>query len=192
MLTQPSPARLAAACSAVVGALVVIVLVGCSSSAPSRIDHSARSISNAASATTDFRSTSVTPRPSTSRTGQEATMRIRLTVNGTAATARLYDTATAHDFATLLPITLAIHDLGGREKAGTLPRALAGGDGQSGYRAGQLGYWSPSHDLAVYYHEDGFRIPPPGIVMIGEVESGLDAISSAADGATIHITSLDR
>jgi hypothetical protein len=45
--------------------------------------------------------------------------------------------------------------------------------------------------LAVYYHEDGFRIPPPGIVMIGEVESGLDAISTAGDDATIRITSLD-
>lgn len=118
-------------------------------------------------------------------------MRVRLTVDGAAATARLYDTATALDFAALLPVTLRVHDLGGREKAGTLPRALTAGDGQATYRAGQLGYWSPSHDLAVYYHEDGFRIPPPGIVMIGEVESGLDAISTAGDDATIRITSLD-
>jgi hypothetical protein len=45
--------------------------------------------------------------------------------------------------------------------------------------------------LAFYYHEDGFRIPPPGIVMIGEVESGLDAISSVGDCATVRITGLD-
>jgi hypothetical protein len=118
-------------------------------------------------------------------------MRIRLTVDGAVATARLYDTATARDFATLLPVTVTIHDLGGREKAGTLPRALHDGDRQSSYRTGQLGYWSPSHDFAVYYREDGFRIPPPGIVMIGEVDSGLDAISGASDDAAVQITTAD-
>jgi len=118
-------------------------------------------------------------------------MRIRLTADSVDATVRLYDTATARDFASLLPVTVTVHDLGGREKAGTLPRALTSGDGQSSYRAGQIGYWPPSHDLAVYYHEDGFRIPSPGIVMIGEIESGLDTISSARDDATVRITSLD-
>ncbi|MFB7874083.1 cyclophilin-like fold protein [Nocardia sp. NPDC056064] len=114
---------------------------------------------------------------------QEATfMQIRLTVGGGEATARLYNNPTARDFATLLPLTLDVHDLGGREKAGTLPRALAEGQGRAEYRAGQLGYWAPSHDLAVYYLEDGFRVPSPGIVMIGEIETGLDAIT--ADNAT--------
>ena len=119
-------------------------------------------------------------------------MRIRLTVDGATATATatawLYDTAAARDFASLLPITVTLHDLGGREKAGELPRALAAGDGQSDYRAGQLGYWAPSHDLAIYYHEDGFRIPSPGIAMVGEIDSGLDAVGSAADGGTVRIT----
>ncbi|MBM7806615.1 hypothetical protein JOD57_002452 [Geodermatophilus bullaregiensis] len=120
-------------------------------------------------------------------------MRIRLTVDGASATAtaRLYDTATARDLASLLPVTLTLHDLGGREKAGALPRALAADEGQSDYRAGQLGYWSPSHDLAVYYHEDGFRIPSPGTVMVGEIESGLDAISSAEDDAIVRITAAE-
>lgn len=107
-------------------------------------------------------------------------MRIRLTVGEASATAGLYDNATARDFASLLPVRITVHDLGGREKAGALPRALTGGRGQSEYRAGQLGYWPPSKDLALYYHEDGFRIPGPGIVMIGEIESGLDAITGAA------------
>ena len=115
-------------------------------------------------------------------------MRIRMTVGGAAVTARLYDTATARDFASLLPLSITMHDLGGREKAGSLPRALAGGRGQSSYQAGQLGYWPPSHDLAIYFHQDGFRIPPPGIVMIGEIESGVDAIAGAGDNAQVTIT----
>ncbi|MGH3924508.1 MAG: cyclophilin-like fold protein [Pseudonocardiaceae bacterium] len=118
-------------------------------------------------------------------------MRIRLTVGEASATARLYDNDTARDFASLLPVTITVHDLGGREKAGALPRELTGGCGQSEYRAGQLGYWPPSKDLALYYHEDGFRIPGPGIVMIGEIESGLDAITVASDNDTLTITVAD-
>lgn len=118
-------------------------------------------------------------------------MRIRLAVGEASATARLYDNDTARDFASLLPVTITVHDLGGREKAGALPRALTGGRGQSEYRAGQLGYWPPSKDLALYYHEDGFRIPAPGIVMIGEIESGLDAITGASDNDTLTITVAD-
>ena len=113
---------------------------------------------------------------------------IRLTIGEATAAARLYDTATARDFASLLPLTITLSDLGGREKAGALPRALTAGAGQSDYRAGQLGYWSPSHDLAIYYYEDGFRIPSPGIVMIGEIESGLDAISRGGAHETVRIT----
>ncbi|WP_278265275.1 cyclophilin-like fold protein [Nocardia sp. AG03] len=129
-----------------------------------------------------------TEEQATASPAQEATfMQIQLTLGTAEATARLYDNATAHDFATLLPLTLDVHDLGGREKAGTLPRELAGGQGRSGYRAGQLGYWAPSHDLALYYLEDGFRVPSPGIVMIGEIESGLDAITTE-NASTLIIT----
>ncbi|MGO4649623.1 cyclophilin-like fold protein [Nocardia sp. 2YAB30] len=128
------------------------------------------------------------PRNQRHRQARETTfMQIRLRIGTTEATARLYDNPTARDFASLLPLTLTVYDLGGREKAGTLPRALAGGPGQSGYRIGQLGYWAPSHDLAIYYLEDGFRIPNPGIAMIGEIEHGLDAIT-ATDPTTLTIT----
>jgi hypothetical protein len=80
---------------------------------------------------------------------------------------------------------ITLHDLSGREKAGSLPSELAHGQGQSSYRSGQLGYWSASHDLAIYYHNDAFLIPSPGIVMIGEIESGLDAIRDASDNAQL-------
>lgn len=116
-------------------------------------------------------------------------MHIRIDAGGAAATARLYDNPTARDFVSLLPLTVTLHDLGGREKAATLPRALAAGQGQSDYRAGQLGYWAPSHDVAIYYLEDGFRVPGPGIVMIGELETGLDTL--AATEGPLTITAVD-
>ena len=115
-------------------------------------------------------------------------MQIRIRTGTGEASARLYDNATARDFASLLPLSLTVHDLGGREKAGTLPHELADGQGRSDYHAGQLGYWAPSHDLAVYYLEDGFRIPSPGIVMIGEIETGLAAITAESAGATLTVT----
>lgn len=114
-------------------------------------------------------------------------MRLRLTIGDASATAHLYDNPTARDFASLLPVSITVHDLGGREKAGTLPRELADGHGQSDYRAGQIGYWSPGQDLAIYYQEDGFRIPSPGIVMIGEIDSGLETITGASDNDTLTI-----
>ncbi|WP_039797560.1 cyclophilin-like fold protein [Nocardia araoensis] len=155
--------------------VVAVVSTACSNPSPSPTPATANSPAGAT--------------PSVAIAGQEDTyMQIRLSTGAGEVTARVYDNATARDFASLLPLTLDVHDLGGREKAGTLPRELAAGQGQSGYRAGQLGYWAPSHDLAVYYLEDGFRVPSPGIVMIGEIETGLDAITAESAGATLTIT----
>ena len=59
---------------------------------------------------------------------QEAkTMKIRLTVNGKAITATLIDSETTRDFVSLLPLTLTMGDLFGREKYGRLPRAISEG-----------------------------------------------------------------
>ncbi|MFE7416240.1 cyclophilin-like fold protein [Rhodococcus sp. NPDC057529] len=139
-------------------------------------------------ATNSPMSASSATQPARAQPGQkEPFMQIRLRIGASEATARLYDNATARDFASLLPVTITLHDLGGREKAGPLPRELADGQGQSSYRAGQLGYWAPSSDLAIYYREDGFTIPDPGIVMIGEIDTGLDAITDDGND-TLTIT----
>jgi len=58
------------------------------------------------------------------RDTREDTMPIRLTIGGRTATATLTDTLTARDFASLLPLTVEMHDLFGREKPGQLPRPL--------------------------------------------------------------------
>lgn len=51
-------------------------------------------------------------------------MKARLTVNGKQVTATLADNPTARHFASLLPITVQMRDLFGREKVGALPHAL--------------------------------------------------------------------
>jgi hypothetical protein len=118
-------------------------------------------------------------------------MRIRLTIDGRAATAALNETPTARDFASLLPVTLDMQDLFGREKPGQLPRPLAAGAGQPTYQVGDLGYWAPSHDLAIFYDDDGQRIPSPGIVIIGRIDTDLDLIADAGDSFPLTIEPLD-
>ena len=118
-------------------------------------------------------------------------MRIQLTVDCQTATATLNDTPTARDFASLLRLTLNMQDLFGREKPGQLPRPLNPGKGQASYQVGDLGYWAPSHDLAIFYAHDGQTIPRPGIVIIGRVDSGLDVIADAGDSFQLTIERLD-
>jgi hypothetical protein len=119
-------------------------------------------------------------------------MKVRLKVGDSTATATLLDNETARDFASLLPVTLDMHDLFGREKAGQLPRPLAeAGGNESSYEVGEIGYWPPEHDVAIYYADDGESIPSPGIIPLGRVDSGLDAIASAGDSFRMTIEPID-
>jgi len=52
-------------------------------------------------------------------------MKMRLTINGKAVTVTLIRNATARDFITLLPLTLTMNDLFGREEFARLPRAVS-------------------------------------------------------------------
>ena len=48
-------------------------------------------------------------------------------------------------------------------------------------------YWPPSGDIAIIYDDLGQSIPPPGMVRLGSVDSGLDAIASAGNRFTVWI-----
>jgi len=59
---------------------------------------------------------------------QQNAMKIRLTLdNSKAITATLIDSGTTRDFVSLLPLTLTMNDLFGREKFGHLQRAISEG-----------------------------------------------------------------
>jgi hypothetical protein len=119
-------------------------------------------------------------------------MRIRLTAGDTVLTATLDDNTTARDFASLLPLTLPMNDLLEREKYGHLPRSLAaGGKPQAGYEIGTIAYWSPGPDIAVFYDHDGQSIPDPGIVILGEINSGADAFKKYEGTVEVTIEAVD-
>ena len=105
-------------------------------------------------------------------------MKIKLTVGNHAITATLVDSETARDFVSLLPLTLNMDDLFGREKFGRLPRAISdGGKRTRTYQVGDVVYWSPGPDVAIYYRHDGSSIPSPGIIVMAKIDSRVEALN---------------
>src|SRR3954464_10736627 len=97
-------------------------------------------------------------------------MKINITVSGVTLTAMVMDNPTAKDFVSLLPLTMSMGDLFKREKFGHLQKALSEkGPRKNNYEVGDIAYWSPARDLAIYYHQDGESIPAPGIIPIASI-----------------------
>jgi hypothetical protein len=104
--------------------------------------------------------------------------KIRLRIRGRTLTATVARNATARDFVSLLPLTLRMSDLFGREKAGPLAHALArGGRPRHTYSAGDIICWSPGPDVAVYYRSGGPAIPDPGVVLLARLDASARAFN---------------
>ena len=101
--------------------------------------------------------------------------RIRIRMGDQAVTATLNDSAAARDFVAMLPLSLHMSDWLRREKVARLPAQLSQQSrGVPTYEAGDLGYWRPSNNFVIYYLQDGERLPSPGIVPLGKIDSGFD------------------
>jgi len=104
-------------------------------------------------------------------------MRIRLRVNDKTITATLIGSQTTRDFVSLLPLTLTMNDLFGREKFAHLPKTLSTeGKRVHTFEVGEIAYWSPGPDVAIFYRQDGDKIPDPGIIVIGRLDSGAETL----------------
>jgi hypothetical protein len=109
---------------------------------------------------------------------QAQNMKINIRIGGKLLTATLADNATARDFASILPLTVSMNDLFGREKYGDLAEALSeDGPRKNRYEVGDIAYWSPDHQFAVYYRQDGESIPSPGIIPIAKIDAGTEAFN---------------
>jgi hypothetical protein len=108
--------------------------------------------------------------------GMEA--RVRIIVGDMSIEATLADSDSARDFASLLPLSLSMNDLFRREKFAALPRAIAEqGKRTRDYSVGTIGYWPPGPDVAIFYRQDGERIPEPGLIVIGKIKTGVEVFS---------------
>lgn len=105
-------------------------------------------------------------------------MKITLKVGDKTLAATLIDSKTSRDFVSLLPLTLTMNDLFGREKFAHLPRAIST-EGKRTHTSeiGNIAYWSPGPDVAIFYRNDGEKIPNPGLIIIGKIDSGVEAFN---------------
>ena len=105
-------------------------------------------------------------------------MKIRLKIEDKVITGTLIDNKTAQEFISLLPLSLTMNDLFSREKFANLPKAISTEAKRTyTYEVGDIIYWSPRHDVAIFYRQDGREIPAPGIIVIGKIDSGVEALN---------------
>jgi len=113
-------------------------------------------------------------------------MKIRMKIAGKVVNATVADNETARDFVSLLPLNLSMNDLFGREKFANLPKALSEeGPRKNRYEVRDIAYWSPNHQVAIYYRQDGEPIPPPGIIPIGKIDAGAEVFDVPG---TVNVT----
>ena len=115
----------------------------------------------------------------------EGTMHIRIRAGGRTFTARLEDSAAARDFAAQLPIDLTLKDYASTEKIANLPRQLSTQGAPPGVdpAAGDIAYYAPWGNLAIYYRAFGYS---RGLVRLGRIDAGAEALGSFEGRVTIE------
>lgn len=112
---------------------------------------------------------------------------ILITTNRGQLRAQLADNDAARALAGLLPLQIKMRDHLRQEKTGLLPSALPDGERKADFSVGTLGLWE-DRDFVIYY-SDG-RVPPPGIVILGQVSGDLSQFDNA-DGVTVSLRRTD-
>ena len=127
--------------------------------------------------------------PSSLTPGQAQGPRIVVRIHGYAVTARLSDTAQARQFAALLPLSVDLKDVWGQAKSGPLPRPLPVEVARPVHRPvpGGIYFWPGTDVIAIYYDDLGQSVPDPGLVQLGVMETGLDALADAGRRSTVSI-----
>ena len=86
------------------------------------------------------------------------TYQIRITVGNHELTATLQDNATTRAFVDMLPVTLLMLDLYGREMCYRFPDALPTDDVNTcGYEVGEIVYYPPMDSFVILYAQNGER-----------------------------------
>lgn len=102
-------------------------------------------------------------------------MKISLKIGKRVHTATLADGGAARDFASLLPLTLALEDYNSTEKIANLPRRIKVTGAPDGYdpSPGDITYYAPWGNLAIFYRDFGYS---RGLVHLGTVNAPAEAL----------------
>jgi hypothetical protein len=100
---------------------------------------------------------------------------ISLTIGDMQIRAELEQHAAACEFASLLPLSLAMEDYVGKEKIGFLPQKLStqGLQSYDGEAVGDLAYYAPWGNIAIFYRPYRFS---RGLVRLGRLLDPLDPL----------------
>lgn len=114
--------------------------------------------------------------PTQGRSEVEEAMKIRVIADTHMLTAELEDNAAARDFAALLPLKLTLSDYNRTEKIADLPRRLSSDGAPDGITpvAGDLAYYAPWGNLAVFYSDFGYS---RGLVRLGRIEGRIEDLA---------------
>ena len=101
--------------------------------------------------------------------------RIRIHIGDQSVTATLNSSEAARDLVAMLPLSIPMRDHLRREKTCPIPGPLSERTVASpNYQTGDLGYWRPRGNFVIFYRHDGLTIPSPGIVVLGQFDSGAE------------------
>ena len=102
-------------------------------------------------------------------------MKIRFAIDGKSVDATLHDNATARDFFSLLPMSVALEDYAWTEKIASLPRKLSTAGAPAGFDpdVGDITYYAVWGNLAIFYEDFGYA---DGLVKLGKFDSGIEAL----------------
>jgi hypothetical protein len=106
---------------------------------------------------------------------QEGDLKIKITVNkNTVVMGKLEGSATAQEFAALLPLSLTLEDYSKTEKISDLPKKLTtkGAPAAITPKSGDIAFYAPWGNLAIFYR-DGHH--SPGLIKLGEINSNAEA-----------------
>ena len=121
----------------------------------------------------------------------EKPMRIRITANDQSFTAVLEDSVTTRDFMSLLPIEVTLDDYSQTEKVADLPRPLSTAGAPDGATpvVGDIAYYAPWGNLAIYYRDFAYS---RGLVRLGRIKGDASALGDMGPGkARIEIVPVD-
>jgi hypothetical protein len=106
-----------------------------------------------------------------------------------AVAATLSGTPASRDFVAMLPVTLVLSDTWRQAKSGRLSRPIRADGAVWGSKPapGGIYYWPDPATLAVYYNDLGQSVPPPGLIRLGAVDTGLEQIADAGRQFTVRI-----
>jgi hypothetical protein len=116
-------------------------------------------------------------------------MRVVLRFGDQNIAATLEETAASRELVAELPLAVEFRDAWGQAKAGRLPHAVPvdGAARTLKPTVGGIYYWPDTAALAVYYDDLGQSVPPPGLIHVGTIDTGIDDIADAGRQVTVLI-----